>query len=364
MGWLGGDAPAPDPLIGQAAASNVQLSKDSLDWYKQTYADSILPQEQAQTAMAQKISDATVDSMHQQDQFAQDQNNYYKTTFQTIETKVASDAMNYDSNDNVNKRMGIATAGVRQAYSTAEASSARNLARYGVNPNSSAFANANAALVNNEALATAGAGTGAAFDTLDKGIALRAGAANFGRNMPNTAATYYAGATGAGGSAANTSAQSVGVNQAGIAGMSGAFGSAGNLNASGAGISNMDFSGRMAGYSANQQAIGGMFQGLGSLAGTATGIGLANYLKPPVVKADGGEIDQPNGVGLVHGPGTGISDNVAAVNTDTGQPIRLSNNEYIIPADVVKKKGLEFFDKLIEKHHVPAQAQRMGIKRG
>lgn len=354
MGWLGGDAPEPDPLIGIAALNNAALSKESLDWYKQTYANDILPAQQKDAALRERITNATLTSMKQQDQFAADQNQVYKENFLPVEKQVAADAMNYDSNDNVTRRMGIAAANTNQQFSNAEAQSARNLSRYGINPNSSAFARENAKLVNAQAVASAGAQTGAAFDTEDRAIALRAGAANFGRNMSNTAATYYGNATTAGSSAGNTSAQGAGIASANAAGMQSAFSNSVNANQSAATISNMDFSGRMQGYQANQQAIGGLMQGIGSMAGTVGGVGLAKYLK------DGGEVD----TGVVRGPGTGISDSIPARNVDTGEEIRLSNNEYIIPADVVKRKGIEFFDKLVAKHHTPAHIQRMGIGRG
>lgn len=45
--------------------------------------------------------------------------------------------------------------------------------------------------------------------------------------------------------------------------------------------------------------------------------------------------------GPVVGPGTGTSDSV---------PIRVSHGEYVIPAHVVKMKGKEFFDSLLEKY--------------
>lgn len=46
--------------------------------------------------------------------------------------------------------------------------------------------------------------------------------------------------------------------------------------------------------------------------------------------------------GAVKGPGTGTSDSV---------PIRVSSGEYIIPAHVVKMKGVEFFDSLLAKYN-------------
>ena len=71
--------------------------------------------------------------------------------------------------------------------------------------------------------------------------------------------------------------------------------------------------------------------------------------------------DQPgafaNG-GQLHGPGSGTSDSIHAQNISTGQPVKLSNGEYIIPADVVATKGKEFFDNIVRKYHTPAAMQR------
>lgn len=54
--------------------------------------------------------------------------------------------------------------------------------------------------------------------------------------------------------------------------------------------------------------------------------------------------------GEVNGPGTGTSDSIQA---------RLSDGEYIIPADVVDKIGVQFFDQLRNQFHTPAaQAAR------
>jgi len=61
--------------------------------------------------------------------------------------------------------------------------------------------------------------------------------------------------------------------------------------------------------------------------------------------------------GELHGPGNGTSDSIHAQNTSTGQPVKLSNGEYIIPADVVATKGKEFFDNIVRKYHTPAALQ-------
>lgn len=52
--------------------------------------------------------------------------------------------------------------------------------------------------------------------------------------------------------------------------------------------------------------------------------------------------------GHIQGPGTGTSDSI---------PARLSDGEYVIPADVVDKVGVEFFDLLRASLHTPARKQ-------
>lgn len=52
--------------------------------------------------------------------------------------------------------------------------------------------------------------------------------------------------------------------------------------------------------------------------------------------------------GHIQGPGTGTSDSI---------PAKLSDGEYVIPADVVDKLGVEFFEKLRNQFHTPAAQQ-------
>lgn len=64
--------------------------------------------------------------------------------------------------------------------------------------------------------------------------------------------------------------------------------------------------------------------------------------------AEGGAI--PVAGRKVLGPGTGTSDSIPAI-IDGERPAALSTGEYVIPADVVKAKGTEFFDKLLAQYN-------------
>ena len=305
-------------------------------------------------ALAKELVTKFLASQDKQSEFADKQNAYYESTFKPVEEKMAKEAMAYDSDENVNRRMGIAAANVNQQFSNAEQQTARSLARFGLNPNSSAFAATNAKLMRDKALAASGAETGAAFDTQDKAIALRAGVANFGRNMPNTAATYYANSNSAGGQAMGTSTAAMNnvANNAGV--MGNGFGVSMNGNNSAISGYSTDYNARMQAYNSEQQAFGdllgmGIKAGIGyAMPGAAGGLaGAGNMMAGRKIFADGGHVD---------GPGGPVDDKV---------PAMLSDGEYVVPADVVRAKGVEFFEKLKSKYHVPAEHQRRyGINRG
>jgi hypothetical protein len=178
---------ATDAATASASAAD-KLNRDKFEWDKQTYTNDVLPAQRQAQALQSKIGEESLAASQQQRQFAADQQQYYKDTFQPLEKKVADEAQNYDSQENVDRRSGIASANVNQQFSNARGQSARLAGRYGLG--STAMSGPAGASERAQALGTAGAATGAAFDTMDKGIALRAGAANFGRNMPNTAATF------------------------------------------------------------------------------------------------------------------------------------------------------------------------------
>lgn len=348
---LCGDAPTPDPAIGLAAKANAEVAKEALDFYKGVYATDIAPQAKKDSALREQLTNSTVKSMDQQSAIAGEQYQRYKDTFVPVEDRMVKDAMDYDSAGNIERRKGIAAANVNQSFSNAAGQSARLLSRYGLNPNSSAFARENAKLTNAEALASSGAQTGAAFDTMDRAIALRAGAAQTGRGLTNTALGAFAGSTNSASAAGNISAQGAGVTNQGISAVGQGFNTAIAGNQSAGNLYLGQFGAEMQGYNAQQAAIGGLFQGAGMAFGATGGFGMFPR------KADGGYIDRrglmmANG-GEVDGPGGPVDDRIPAL---------LSDGEYVIPADVVKAKGIEFFDNLKNKYHTPAALQRRGIR--
>jgi hypothetical protein len=71
---------------------------------------------------------------------------------------------------------------------------------------------------------------------------------------------------------------------------------------------------------------------------------------PPTSQA---QMENPIGMangGYLRGPGTGRSDSIGTQNVSTGEPVKVANGEYVIPAHVVRAKGRDFFDGLLRKY--------------
>lgn len=115
------------------------------------------------------------------------------------------------------------------------------------------------------------------------------------------------------------------------------------------------------GYNNGGEVGGGfeLFPGSGIMASFADGgeVEFEDGMQPALERADGALTRGDGSGGALQGPGTGISDDIPA-QTDTGEPIRVANGEYIIPKDVVDILGEDFFDGLVKKLHTPAALQR------
>ncbi len=252
-----------------AAAEQNALSKEQFDWNKEIYERDTAPMQRQQMEMQTRIANDALGRAAKQDALADEQKAYYDSTFKPIEQQVAKDATGYDSDENVNRRSGIAAANVNQQFSNARGQSARMAGRYGLG--STAFSGPAGAAERAQALGTAGASTGAAFDTMDKGIQLRAGAANFGRNMPNTALSAFGGANSSSANAGNAANSALNGTISATAGLNSAYNNrmSGISSATGLFTNAMNNS---ANYWGNAAAgfgnlAGGLFQKAGGLSG-------------------------------------------------------------------------------------------------
>lgn len=262
--------PAPDPAIGQAAQQNAEVAREALAFSKQQYEEN-----KPLVAKYQDLADKYVTSQSnladKQTAIADDQWNNYKTLFQPVEQQMVSDAMGYDSQANQNKMAGMAAADVGNAYAIARKNMTQQLADQGVDVNSGKYAGSMRQLGVNQAAQSAGAQTAARQNTVDKAISLRAGAANLGRGIANTASNAYGAAVGTQNSALGNQASTINAANAGAAPMYTGYGTAINGNNAAGNLYLGQYNGQLSAYNAAQNANAGMMGGLGTAAGMIGG---------------------------------------------------------------------------------------------
>jgi hypothetical protein len=330
-----GAAPAPDPMIGQAAAQNVQLGRESLDFAKQQYAagqvrqdaydkmisnvvGSQLDAQDKSNAWAQQDRDLGLIGKGQFDDlatratdasnkygeqlagiagqfgtqaqkqygFADEQQTRYKNTFSPIEDKLASDAMNWDSAGRMEAQAGEAKADAMAAGQQARDASTRAMMSMGVNPNSGKFAATDRSNSTAVALASAGAQNAARDNVRMQAQQLRGGAAQVGQQVLGNANNARALGLQATSAQQNATQAANGAITAGIS-------QAGQLKGAGLGAAGVGYQGISTGISAGNSAVGNqgagqasfnagnqaMMSGFGTAGNlNASGAGIANSL--------------------------------------------------------------------------------------
>lgn len=272
-----------DPAVGRAQEANAQLGMRAQDLAERNFDWNQKLTEEFAPTYKQLLNSAAAESQKNAAR-GDDQWQQYKDVFQPIENKMADEAMNYDSAEEVARREGLAAATVGRQFDNAQAQTSREMARMGVSPTSSLGADAMTDQANARALATAGAVTGERNNTKLLGMSLRENAARFGRNQTGTGIAASQAALAGGQSAtgimgsqtAQGNAAGTGQGLLGTAG--GAFNSMGNL-----GLNQMQM---------QQQANSGAMSGLGSLIGTGIMAGAKMYaVSSKELKEDGAPVD-------------------------------------------------------------------------
>lgn len=280
----------------------------------------------------------------------------YENVYQPLEDNLIQDFQSYGTPERMAQERGRAMADVATSFDAQRRNALQRLEGFGVDPSQTRNAALDVAMRTQQGAAMAAAGTNAQRITEDKSRALRADAINIGRGMPSQVAQSYGQSVAAGGAAMGGANSTFGTS-AGAIGSPGSFAQLGQSGYSGAGnMQNMGFQNQMTAYNAQQAANSSMMSGIGSAVGMAAMLADGRRPKDQAVPTPGYIASGP-------GDGSGIDDQMpmAIVNPKTGrieQQARVSPEEYIIPADVVKAKGVEFFDKLLERYHTPAEQQR------
>ena len=348
-GGKGGSAPSADPMVGLSLMKQAQTGDKMLEFVMQSYKDN-KPQLDAANALNTKVSEQLLDTSKKANERADEAYDFYQTSGKPVVEKALSDAKDWDSQGNIDKARTAAASDVEQSYGSAAASQTRALQRMGINPNSGKMMALNSQMQMQKANALAGGMNAAADNRMTQAVQMRQGASNIAQGLPAQSMNFSA----QGGSQAATGAGIGGQNLANTQnaqgqvtnGMQGASGIYGNVAS---GYNNL-YNSQLKAHEIQSNSSGDMWGGIGKLAGSVIS-NPGSLATIGAFFADGGP---------VNGPGTGTSDSVPAVNTSNGTNIKLSNGEWIVPADVVRAKGEEFFQKLTDQHHRPTGRSNVG----
>lgn len=350
---MGGKSRAPDPpdytevaaASERAAELNYRLGREQLAWAREQYGED--------SAIIREVVDAAMERTELNDRFALEDRERYERRFQPLEDELIRDAREYSSPERQEYEAGRAMATVAEQFEGARQAATRNLEAYGVDPSTTRYAALDRGSRVQEAAAKAGAGNQARLATEAMGRAMRSEAINVGRGYPGQIAGTYATALQSGNSAANSQLAGT-ASGASTMGTGTQWSQLGNQAIGNWGNTlNMSYNNQLAQFEANQNASSGL--------GGALGVGLG-LLQTGI--AEGGTV--PAAV-----PGTGGKVPAAASPT-RGAAIddvqaRLNVGEFVVPEDVARWKGEEFFQKLIEgsrkaKQQAPAKPQAMVAK--
>lgn len=237
------DAPNTDGL-NMAAVRQAELAKEALTWFQNEYA-ATAPQRQQAADDASAVAKAQLESMQTQTALAKDYDTYNKTTFRPLEQRIVSEAQAYDTPARREAEAAKAVADVNMATAAQREAGRRELASFGVAPDSAKSMSLMSSGDINAARVAAGA-AGAARDKVEAtGWARMADAANLGRGLPSAQATAMQTGTAAGNAAVGAgnaglaaSMSGAGLMQSGFGTAQQGYGSAGQLYGRAADIEN------------------------------------------------------------------------------------------------------------------------------
>lgn len=292
-------------ISGDNAELAAAVSLEQLDWAKEQFKQ--------QMGVTNKVLNTQLPIMSETHANAQKDRKRYEDIYQPLEDNLVAEFQNYDTYQRRNEESGKASADVTRAFDAQRENAARQLESYGIDPSQTRSQALDSNMRIQEAAAQSAAQNNARKSVQDTGRALRAEALNIGKGYPSNVAGSYGQALAAGNSAVGNinattavGASTMGTGQ-GWMGQSnaGAQGAMGGLNTA---------------YGNDINAYGAQMEMAGAAMGAIGGM-----------MAEGGAIE---------GPGGPKGDAI---------PAQLSDDEYVIPAEVMKRKGTEFFDKMIAK---------------
>ncbi len=256
----------------------------------------------------------------------------YSEVFQGVEDQLVEEARLFASADRQAYEAGRAIQDVGNAYEAQRINAARQLESYGADPSEVHSKALDVGIRTAEAAAKAFAGTSAARRTEDLGRAMRADVINIGRGLPSQVAQSYGTALSAGQGAISGANQTTATSASAMGGALQGYDTALRAYQGAGNLTNMGYQNALSSWELGQQYS--PWSAMGNLAGMWLGGGGGNPFRARSGQ-EGGEV--PEDLSFTPGP-------------DDKYPTLLAKGEYVVPAEVVKAKGTEFFDRLKEKY--------------
>lgn len=338
MGSKAPEAPDYGPMAeGSVETARIaqETAREQLAWAKE--------QDTANRSLLQNVLSSQQAVQDETLQNAREDRARYEQIYQPLEDNLTQEFQNYDSPERMQAERGRAMADVNTQFDAARRNALQRLESYGVDPSQTRNAALDINTRTQQAAAQAGAASAATRATEQTGRALRAEALNIGKGYPSNVAGSYGQSLQAGNSMVGNANQTTGTSSSAMQGANSYLNTANNSFGTAANTTSQGYNAQMQQYNANQAATTGMLSAVGGIAGMFMADG--GPAKKQAIPFD----SEPGAIDYGEGDGSGIDDQV---------PINASKGEYIIPADVVRKKGEEFFDRLVEKYHTPAKQQR------
>jgi len=302
-----------------AADLAYKQSQEQMAWAKEMWAE--------QKDLLNEVLGPQLDIMKAQYEAGMKDRARYEQLYQPLEENLVQEFTQYSSPERIARESGRAQAQVRMAQDAARENALTRLEGYGIDPsvtrNASLDRNARAM----EAAQVAAAGNVARKSVEDTGRALRAEAINIGKGYPSNVAGSYGQSLQAGTSAIGNMNSTIGMGANTMGTGMGWQGQGLNATGQAANIQNMGFQNQLSAAQMQNSNAMAPWQLVAGVGGTWAGAGFPGLAEGGAIPEDATQPPAP-------------SDTV---------PAMLTPGEYVIPADVVARKGTEFFDRLVEK---------------
>ena len=409
---MGGKSKAPPPpdytpianASKEAAEVSAAVAREQLQWAREQYA-------QDREVTDQVVQDA-LKRAGEQDALARKDRMRYEQVFQPLEDQLVEESKTYNTDARREQAAGSAAAEVGQQFDAARTNAMQQLESYGVDPTQTRAGALDVSIRTQEAAAKAGAANAARTNVENTGRALRSEAINIGRGLPGQAAVALNAAIQSGNQAVNsgnaTTATGAGTMGTGVQWQ----GQSNNSLNTWANALNMGYQNQLDRVKANNSASSGIGSALGLVGGALLGpsapwIFSDERVKEdvtPVGKSKDGQTiykfrykDDPSNtmhMGLLaqevekkHPDAVHEQDGVKMVDYDRALPVgrsdkphyadggavpveqspsggqaiddvdaKLSAGEFVVPKDVVRWKGEEWLQKVIDSSRKAKEA--------